>query len=333
MNKFVVVILMLISGACGWYLAKNLPLQTAPSLSSDVLAIVGDEVITKDEFIQEMTQRGGNRAGQYHEVKQRQFLLDFMINQKLMMNDAKAKGINQNDTVQKLYRKATIDKYLEEVLENKLASIRVSESEIKRHFDENFSIYEKPARKRAAIIFKATHSKTTEEEKGVLKQSLLAVKASVNELAEKTHHFGDLALKHSDDRASKYQGGVIGWYIENPNRAYKWDRSVIKALFNLESNGDVSDVVETDQGLFLVRLVASEDVQAKTLAQVSSGIKKQIRKSKQEQVKRDFINALMNDSNVQINENLLAQIEPINPIKRNSDRKPPSLPTGAGDQQ
>ncbi len=333
MNKFVVVILMLISGACGWYLAKNLPLQTAPSLSSDVLAIVGDEVITKDEFIQEMTQRGGNRAGQYHEVKQRQFLLDFMINQKLMMNDAKSKGINQNDTVQKLYRKATIDKYLEEVLENKLAAIRVSESEIKRHFDDNFSVYEKPARKRAAIIFKATHSKTTEEEKTALKQSLIAVKASVSELAEKTHHFGDLALKHSDDRASKYQGGVIGWYIENPNRAYKWDRSVIKALFNLESNGDVSDVVETDQGLFLVRLVASEDVQAKTLAQVSSGIKKQIRKSKQEQVKRDFINALMNDSNVQINENLLAQIEPINPIKRNSDRKPPSLPTGAGDQQ
>jgi parvulin-like peptidyl-prolyl isomerase len=279
-----------------------------------------------------MTLRGGNRPGQYHDVKQRKFLLDFMVNQKLMMNDAEKKGINENDAVQRLYRKATIDKYLDEVLESKIDGVKVSESEIKQHFDENFSVYEKPARKRAAVIFKAINAETTAAEKEALKQSLLELKSAVSELADTTLHFGDLALKHSDDRASMYQGGVIGWFIENPNRAYKWDRSVIQELFKLSNNGDVSDVVETDQGLFLVRLVASESVNTKTLEQVSSGIKKQLLKSKQDQVKRDFINSLIENSSVEINQNLLAQIEPVNPIKRNSDRKPPALPTGGGDQ-
>jgi len=333
MNKFIVLLLMLLSGVFGWFVAKHLPLESTPSLNSNILAIIDGDVITKDEFIEQMTLRGGNRPGQYHDIKQRKFLLDFMINQKLMMNDAEDKGINENDTVQRLYRKATIDKYLDEVLESKVDAVKVSESEIKRHFEENYSVYEKPARKRAAVIFKATNAQTTAEEKATIKQSLLAVKSSVSELDNNTYHFGDLALKHSDDRASKYQGGVIGWFIENPNRAYKWDRSVIKELFSLAENGDVSDVVETDQGLFLVRLVASESVHAKSLAQVSSGIKKQLLKVKQDQVKRDFINSLISNSSVEINENLLAQIEPISPIKRNSDRKPPALPTGAGDQQ
>ncbi len=333
MNKIAVVVLMLISGTVGWFLAKHLPLESKPSLNSDVLAIIDGDVITKDEFIQQMTLRGGNRPGQYHEVKQRKFLLDFMINQKLMMHDAEDKGINKDDTVQRLYRKATIDKYLDEVLESKIDAVKVSESEIKQHFDKNFSVYEKPARKRAAIIYKATNADTSVEDKAALKQSLLEVKSSMTEFDADTYHFGDLALKHSDDRASMYQGGVIGWFIENPNRAYKWDRSVIQELFKLSDNGDVSDVVETDQGLFLVRLVASESVNAKTLAQVSSGIKKQLLKAKQDQVKRDFINSLVDNSKVEINENLLAQIEPISPIKRNSDRKPPALPSGAGDQQ
>lgn len=330
MNKLLVVVLMAVSGISGWYLAKNLPLKSSPTLNSDILAIIDGDVISKDEFIQQMTLRGGNRPGQYHEVKQRKFLLDFMINQKLMMNDAEVKGINKNDTVQRLYRKATIDKYLDEVLESKLDAVRVSDSEIKQHFEDNFSIYEKPARKRAAIIYKATNSETSAEEKEAIKQSLLAIKSSVSELDTNTYHFGDLALENSDDRASMYQGGVIGWFIENPNRAYKWDRSVIQELFKLSDNGDVSDVVETDQGLFLVRLVASENVNVKTLAQVSSGIKKQILKSKQDQVKRDFINSLAANSKVEVNEELLAQIEPINPIKRNSERKPPALPSGAG---
>ncbi|TDR18538.1 peptidylprolyl isomerase [Marinicella litoralis] len=333
MNKFIVLVLMLVSAVFGWVVAKNFPLKSSPSLNSDVVAIVDGDVITKDEFIKQMTLRGGNRPGQYHDVKQRKFLLDFMINQKLMMNDAEAKGINKNDMVQKIYRKATIDKYLDEVLESKIDAVKVTEAEIKQHFDENYSVYEKPARKRAAVIYKATTSKTSAEEKAALKQSLLEVKAAVSDLDEDTYHFGDLALQHTDDRASKYQGGVIGWFIENPNRAYKWDRSVIQELFKLDNNGDVSDVVETDQGLFLVRLVASESVNAKTLDQVSSGIKKQLLKIKQDQVKKDFIYSLIDNSTVEINENLLAQIEPISPIKRNSDRKPPALPTGAGDQQ
>lgn len=332
MNKWLVILLMLLSGLLGWFVAGHWPIKAQPTVSQDVLAVVGDEVITKDDFIKQMSSRGGSMPGQYHDMRQKQFLLDFMINQQVMFDDAVRKGIHQDETVQKMFRKATIDKYLELELNQKLEALTVSEREIKQHFDNNKEKYEKPARKRAAIIYKRTPADIADEDKQKLVNELNEVKAQVAELDDKTLHFGELALSHSDDRSSKYQGGVIGWFVENPKRAYKWDRSVIEALFALPAAGAVSDVLETDDGLFLVRLVGAEQVEEKTLTQVSSGIRQQLLKAKQDALKKKFITQLIEAADIDINQQLLANINPLNPDQEATEKKPPALPGGNGGQ-
>ena len=332
MNKWLVLVLMFISGALGWYLAGHWPVKGQPTASQEVLAVVGDEVITKDDFIRQMSSRGGSVAGQYHDLRQKQFLLDFMINQQVMFDDAVRKGIDQDEAVQKMYRKATIDKYLELELNQKLKALTVSEREIQQHFNNNKQRYEKPARKRAAIIHKKLPAEVSDEVKQELIDELLSVKTQVAELDAKTLHFGELALSHSDDRNSKYQGGVIGWFVEHPQRAYKWDRTVIETLFALPEAGAVSEVLETDDGLFLVRLVAAEQVEEKTLNQVSSGIRQQLLKAKQDALKQQFITQLIEAADIDINQQLLANINPLNPEQEATEKKPPALPGGNGGQ-
>ena len=332
MNKWLVLLLMLMSGTVGWYLAGHWPFKEQPTVGQDVLAVVGDEVITKADFIKQMNSRGGSMPGQYHDLRQKQFLLDFMINQQVMFDDAVRKGIHQDEAVQKMYRKATIDKYLELELNQKLEALTVSEREIQQHFDGNKEKYKKPARKRAAIIYKQVRADLSAEDKQLLIDELQDVKSKVAELDAKTLHFGELALSHSDDRSSRYQGGVIGWFVENPKRAYKWDRSVIESLFALPEPGAVSDVIETPDGLFLVRLVGSEQVEEKVLSQVSSGIRQQLLKAKQDALKKKFITQLIEAADIDINQQLLANINPLNPDQEATEKKPPALPGGNGGQ-
>lgn len=327
-----IVPLMLLSGLTGWYLAGvNWP-SKEPSLDSDVLAIVNNEVISKGDYVTQMKIRGGSFPGQYQDLKQKQVLLDFLVNQKLLLAQAEAQGIDQDPVVKKVYHQAVIDKYLEINLNKKLAEIRVPESEVKQHFENNKKSYNRPARRRGAIIFKKTNQNMTESQLSELRTELLAIKDQTNEMPNHITHFGDLARKHSDDGSSKYQGGVIGWLIESPKRAYKWPQNVVKALFELPENGSTSDIIQTDKGLYLVRVVGSENVVETEYERIASGIKQKILSEKQIATKKEFLNSIKDDAKIQINQDLLASIEAINDAPKDNNKQPPAMPVKAGVQ-
>lgn len=328
----IMIPLMLLSAYIGWYAAGlNWPSKQA-SLSSGVLAIVNDETITEGDFKTQMKIRGGAIPGQYQDLKQKKVLLDFLVNQKLLLAEAKAQGIDQNPVVQKVYHQAIIDQYLEINLNKKLAEISVSESEIRQQFENNKQSYNRPARRRGAIIFKQTNPDMTASQLSELRSELLAVKEQTNELPNHITHFGDLARLHSDDRGSKYQGGVIGWLIESPKRAYKWPGKVVNALFEMPVNGSMSDIIETEQGLYLVRLVGSENVVETRYEQIASGIKQKILSEKQVSTKKEFLNGIKDNANIQINHELLATVKPITDVPKDNNKQPPAMPVKAGVQ-
>ncbi len=324
--------LMITSGAVGWYLAGvDWPKQSTER-SADVLAVVNDSVITQDDFITQMSLRGGHSAGQYQDLKQKQILLRFLINQKLLMNEALAKGIDQDPLVQKIYRQTVVDKFLETSLNNHLAQITVSTAEAKDYFEQNKKKYNRPARRRGAMIFKEFSSSMSDEDKQALKDELIAVKNKAAGLPAHQTHFGELARVHSDDRSTMYQGGVIGWLIEHPNRAYKWPEAVTQAVFDLSDNGDMSDVIETDRGYYLVRLVASENIQETHFEQIADGIKQKLLADKQTAAKKAFLANIENNAHIEINEALLMAIQPLNTAPKNNDKQPPAMPVQAGVQ-
>ena len=130
---------------------------------------------------------------------------------------------------------------------------------------------------------------------------------------------------------SRYQGGVIGWLINHPSRKYKWGQKVVDELFRLEKEGEVSPIVETNQGYYAVRLVASEKSQEKPLSKVEKGIKLSLMQKKQKQVKIDFIESLNDLAQIKINHDVLESVKPLSPKANNGQKKPPSLPGNGGE--
>jgi len=327
-----IISLMVISATGGWYMAGIQWQSKAPKLDSRVLAVVNDSVITEDDFITQMKLRGGHTAGQYQDLKQKQVLLGFLINQKLLMKRAQELGIDQDPLVQKIYHQTVVDKFLEAGLNQKLADITVTNAEAKNYFDQHKNSYNRPARRRGAMIFKEFNTAMSDEDKQALKDELLQVKQEANNLPSHQTHFGELARIYSDDRSTMYQGGVIGWLIENPNRAYKWPAVVTQAVFELTENGDMSEVIETEQGFYLVRLVASENVKKTQFDQISDGIKQKLLTDKQVEAKKAFLADIKNNAHIEINEDLLMAIKPINPEPKDNNKQPPAMPVQAGVQ-
>jgi len=322
---------MLIGGVLGWYAAKH---QSPPEelADQDYIATVNGKGIDKDWFIEQMKMRGGYKPGQFQSTEQKEALLDFLINEEIMFQQAVAQGVHQDAAVSQLYKKAVIDKFITDGLNQKLQSVKVGNSEVEAHFYNNQTAYNKPARRRAAIIMTEVTDADDENSRNEIRQRVEQALQAVNDLPSDTTHFGELAKVYSDDRASMYQGGVIGWLINHPSRSYKWDRSVIDALFSLENPGDVSGVIEAEDGYYIVRLVAAENVKEKSLEQLRKGIKNQLLQAKRKQMKDEFMASLIDGADISIDHNKLAAIQSFSPSANDQDKTPPALPTMGGAQ-
>lgn len=320
---------LLSAGMVGWYVAQ--PKETIPE-NSDWLATVNGQIIDRDWFVKQMKARGGSKPGQYQSIEQKQALLDYLINQEIIFQQALASGIGDDPVVEKVYKNAVIDKFLTEQLDQRLAQVKVGDYEVQAHFKNNQSSYNKPARRRAAIIMVDADKEDDEASRSEKREKISKALSGVADLPEEVTHFGELAKIYSDDRASMYQGGVIGWLINHPARTYKWDHAVIDALFALNQPGDVSDIIETEDAFFIVRLVAAENVKEKSLSQVEQGIKNQIMQNKRQQIKADFMDSLKASAKINIDFDKLASIPALSPDTPQSDKKPPAMPSMGGAQ-
>lgn len=81
--------------------------------------------------------------------------------------------------------------------------------------------------------------------------------------------FDTLAKQHSDDKGSAPLGGDLGWFGKGA-----MVKEFQAALEGLQSNGDVSDVVETQFGLHLIRLEGHRKAGQRTFEEVSDEIEK-----------------------------------------------------------
>ena len=317
------------AGYGGWYIGQHKPVEQT---TEDVVATVNGKGLPTDWFIEQMKLRGGMKPGQFHTTEQKQALLDYLINEEVLYQQALEEGVGENPSVARLYKKAVIDKYLTDQLERQLEKVKVGNQEVETHFNNNQTVYNKPARRRAAILEAKVSDSDDEATKLEQKAKMEKALAAVTELPQHVLHFGELAKVYSDDRASMYQGGVIGWLINHPDRTYRWDQALIEALFALDNPGDTSGVIETDSGFYVVRLVAAEQVKEKSFDQVKKGIKNQILQQKRQALKANFMENILADADISINQQNLEAIPALSPKAKNQDKTPPAMPQAGGAQ-
>ena len=165
--------------------------------------------------------------------------------------------------------------------------VAVTEEEIRAELDAHPELLQEPEQVHAAQIVVKELDQAKE------------IRAKLREGAK----FADLARERSLSADAK-DGGDLGWF----------PRGVMPPQFDAVAfslgTGQISDVVTTDYGFHIFKLIERRPARKKDLASVRAEVERQLLRAKQEQAQTDFVTQLRSKADIRINETLVAQIVP-----------------------
>jgi peptidyl-prolyl cis-trans isomerase D len=139
----------------------------------------------------------------------------------------------------------------------------ISEAELKTTYQANIQQYQVPDRVHAEHILFLTTGKTDAEVAEIKKQA----EAVLAEAKKKGANFEELATKYSQDPGSKTKKGDLGWLLHGQTVP-----EFEKAAFSL-SKGEVSDLIKTQYGFHIIKVIDKEAAHTKPFDEVQDQIR------------------------------------------------------------
>ena len=212
----------------------SLCLELKAGTKRDIVATVGEEKIDVVEFEAKVAaqERGAKRKFTQNE---RQAVLQALVNQRLLVAEAKDKGLEKKDELRR-----TVDDYERQLLASLVfdsevgAKTKVSEDEVRKFFDSNPKLFE--VRQVSQILIQAGDG--AEKKAALIKGQVTA--------APKT--FSKVAKLESADINSKAHGGDLGLL-----RRGMLLPDLEKAVFEAKT-GSVVGPVKTEFGFHILRI-------------------------------------------------------------------------------
>ncbi len=289
----------------------------------EIVAVVNDDVITlsqyKEQFDSTVQQLRSALQGEEYE-KQYQLLkkdlLDMMITDLLLMQQAKEKNINVSEQVKmaldNIKKENNIesdddlkrglqqqgldyDQWLKQLEDNMLKqatvysevdrTIVLDDSEIVGYYKLHPEEFTEPEEYHVRAIYLSTEGKTPEAMEEARKLILGKVKAG--------EPFNALAKEYSDGPAKQAEGD-LGRF-----RQGELDKTLEQAVAKLKT-GETSDWVETKNGWYLLKLEERKDSRLRTFEEVKKEVEEKLYTQKKQKKLEEYLKTLREKSYIKI---------------------------------
>lgn len=299
-------------------LAAGCGKKTAPN----VLARVGGQVITVEDFKAEVQRRTANRQP----VPDRETLLDEMIARAALVERAQVAGLDRAADVRRTVEDVLIAKLKDIELEPQLGTVKVSPEEIRAAYAQEVARFTQPAKAHLAFVRLAADSKTAPERLAEIAARAAEAHRLALALPATEKGFGPVAAEFSEDQVTRYRGGDAGWFTADM-LADRWPKPVIAAGLALKNDGDSSDIIRTADGFYLVKKMDARPAVVMPLAQAQAGIERRLLVAKRARAEENFRQALRAAAKVQTDLHLLARVSyPTQTVANAPQSVPPALP-------
>jgi hypothetical protein len=222
------------------------------AVGGDVIARVDGESILRDEW--------QSRVGDVTPEQSRR-LLQSEVRRKAVLSAAEKAGYGDREEVRQRVEEAMLALYLREAVDAKLRSVTLSDAELEAYLADHPLSPPRPLR-RAAVLRRQWAEELTDKSAEDQQEALAAIEAELRSARVATlaanhpiAHFGALAARVSDHRSSSSRGGVVGYFQPERLPNDELPAEVHAALWALEAPGDISEPIETEDALYLVRFV------------------------------------------------------------------------------
>ena len=200
-------------------------------------------------------------------------------------------GMTYDELSQRVAGGQAIEKYYNKMQAELSKSNPVTDEEVQKFYDDNKDRqFTQPAKLNASHILVKYSDNPSEEEKKAAQSKLLGLKKQLAEGAD----FATLA-KENSDCPSKDQGGNLGDFSEG-----QMVPDFEKALKTLKV-GEVSDPVETQFGLHLIKAGEGKDAEVQKFADVKEQISQQLQQQQSGEAFEKHLDALMETAEYKIN--------------------------------
>src|SRR5262245_54617314 len=309
------VLLALAAGLAGGYLAgRRARTDRSPaSDASPAVATFQDGTVTANELRDAIEEQGPLLRQESTSAAGRKRLALELVRQKLLEQEAAAKGYDQTPEYLRDRRRALAALVLRKELEEPLAGHSPTDAELQDYLDRHRAEYAQPERVRIAHIFLAAPAGG---DGAARKKKLAEAQALLQKLAKAHDYyaFATAARERSDDAATKAFGGDLP-LLSRPELEAKLGREVAEAAFELRGTEVLADrVIETPAGFHLIKLRARVEATSADLASLRGLLRGKVAaelRSKQEQ---EFFSALEKKAGVEFDEAALAAVQ-IGPSK------------------
>lgn len=288
------------------------------------LAIVDGHPITLQAFQQEMQRRGGEAA--FITPEQRRALLDDMIRVAVLASNAQKAGYLSQADVRREIDRILAAKYEKANIDAPLANLEVTSSDVEQYYRDNLAAYTTPAAAHAAVIVITVPPGAADDARHALAERA----AHVHQLVTATPGaptFGALARQYSDDEDTAPQDGDIGWLLEGQENP-RWEPPVLEAVFALDTPGDVSPVLATPTGFFIVKILETRPASRQPLAEVRGAIRQQLIRAERQRAAAKLYAAALAKVEVNVSEAGVAAMEAAERAIVGAPHRSPGQPQG-----
>ena len=305
-------------------LVSTLALAEEKKESAGKAAVVNGVAISKGDFDREMDfylKRANERGQQVPEAQMgmmKNQVLNSLIDRELLFQETKKKGIevdpkDVDDELQKIKQRYSKDGEFEQLLNNMgltesdvqiqikrgmaiqqlmdkevRAKISIGDEEVKSYYDANPQLFQQPEQVKASHILVKLDADAPQEEKDKARKKI----ESVQKKAKKGEDFTTLAKTYSEGPSGP-NGGDLGYF-----RRGQMVKPFEDAAFSLKPN-ETSDIVETQFGYHLIKVVDKKPAQTVAYADVKEQLSEHLKKQKMDSEASAYIQSLRSKANIE----------------------------------
>jgi len=212
-------------------------------------------------------------------------VVDEMVNETLLYQEALRQGIDRDPKI----RKMMVNTLLKRDVYGTLDPSEITEDELRTYFEEHkedFVVPEKVQIKR--ILIKVTDTVPREEARGQAEELRAQIEENPNQ-------FKALAQEHSQGPYAR-RGGDLGFVGVKGKPGV--DQAIIDAAFAMDK-GDVSEVIDADNGFSILYVPNKRDRVERTFEQMRGSVLRKVKSDRYNTLYDDYVGNLKLDAKVE----------------------------------
>lgn len=256
-----------------------------PAPDPDLVARIGDREIRVAEFEDWMRHRavGANQRA-------KEALLEELFDHYAAVQEAVDRGLDRDPAIRRAWENLLVSRLREQQLEPRLTNAVPTPSQVAVQYSNRIAAFNEPELRRGAMLFASLPPEAPEDRRMAVRERLararqLALGASAAEPG--TRGFGALAVEFSEDPVTRYKGGDLGWLAASRSDN-RFDPAVLEVLFALRQTNDVSGVIETPRGFYVVKWLDVRPARVKSLESVRAMLEHELLIENRRQAEADW---------------------------------------------